>query len=197
MKITSQEEYGLRCLLQLAKAGPEASLSIGDIAEREGLSTPYTAKLLSVLRQEGFIDSTLGRSGGYRLAKPADQLGLGTVMHAIGERLFDEDQYCNKHAGTETAGTCVHLAGCNLRSLWQTLEGCMQHILNGLTLADLLKTDTPWQDILQQRLSALTSTEIKPLTSRRDESPHQTTLRLRDRIMEKSPVITHSLATDN
>jgi Rrf2 family protein len=184
MKITSQEEYGLRCLLQLAKAGPETSLSIGDIAEREGLSTPYTAKLLSILRQEGFIDSTLGRSGGYRLAKPANQLGLGTVMHAIGERLFDEEEYCNKHAGTETAGTCVHLAGCNLRSLWQTLEGCMQHILNGLTLADLLKNDTPWQEILQQRLSALTVVEMKPLPSRREASPQQMTLRVKERIIQ-------------
>lgn len=170
MKITAQEEYGLRCLLQIARAAPNTSLSIGDIAEKEGISTPYAAKLLSMLRQEGFIESTLGRSGGYRLAKPPHELGLGQVLHAIGERLFVESEYCNKHAGTETEGMCVHLSQCNLRSLWQTLEGCMQHILDGLTLADLLNYNTPWITMIQKRLTtplpAVEPLTLTPLTMR-------------------------------
>ncbi len=57
MKITSQEEYGLRCLLRLAGAAEGQSLTIPEIASAEGLSAPYVAKLLSVLRQGGLIEA--------------------------------------------------------------------------------------------------------------------------------------------
>ncbi|MBL8823546.1 MAG: Rrf2 family transcriptional regulator [Planctomycetia bacterium] len=189
MKITAQEEYGLRCLLQIARAGEKNSLSIAEIAEREGLSTPYAAKMLSLLRQVGFIDSTLGRSGGYKLAKPPHELGLGTVLLAIGERLFEESEYCQKHAGTETEGTCVHHSSCNLRSLWQTLESCMQHILDGLTLADLLDDKTHWATMVQQRLAM-------PIGSRGDESrPRPAVMNLNIRVPMKNTVSVHSSET--
>ena len=68
MKISAQEEYGLRCLLQLAQSGDKGSATLPEIAAAEGLSVPYAAKLLSVLRQAGLIESVRGRSGGYRLA---------------------------------------------------------------------------------------------------------------------------------
>jgi Rrf2 family protein len=57
MKITAQEEYGLRCLLRLARVGEGQALTIPEIAESEKLSQPYVAKLLSVLRQAGLITS--------------------------------------------------------------------------------------------------------------------------------------------
>lgn len=186
MKISSQEEYGLRCLLQLAKAGPSASLSIADIAEKEGLSVPYTAKLLGVLRSEGFIESTLGRTGGYRLARPAEEIRLGTVINALGEKLFEEVEFCQKHAGTETDGACVHHQQCNLRSLWQTLEGAMQHILNGLSIADLLNQKAPWLSLIQERLT----TPMEPRAT-----AVVTPLGLRERNIEIEPSVITRTAT--
>jgi len=177
MKITAQEEYGLRCLLQIARAGSQTSLSIADIAEKEGISTPYAAKLLSMLRQTGFIESTLGRSGGYKLAKPATEIGLGTVFKAIGERLFEEEEFCQKHSGTETEGACVHHGNCNLRSLWHTLEGCIQHILDGLTIADLLHNNNDLINTMRQRL-------VRPIDT---VPPHELTpLMFRDRIIDNT-----------
>src|SRR5262249_40415094 len=64
MKITAQEEYGLRCLLRLAKAAEGQSLTLPEVATAEGLSVPYAAKLLSVLRHAGLIESVRRRSGG-------------------------------------------------------------------------------------------------------------------------------------
>src|SRR6266478_514031 len=97
MKITSQEEYGLRCLLRLAGAEGGRSLTIPEIAADEGLSVPYVAKLLAVLRQAGLIESVRGRSGGYRLAGTPADVSLGSVMTALGEPLFDEPTFCGKH----------------------------------------------------------------------------------------------------
>jgi Rrf2 family protein len=155
MKISAQEEYGLRCLMQIARKGDASSLSITEIAEAEGLSAPYAAKLLALLRQEGFIESTRGRSGGYRLRRPAAEIRLGSVMTALGEHLFAEGEFCQKHAGTETSdGACVHAGGaCNLRSLWQTLESWMRHTLDGLTLVDLLQHEQSVAELMRQRLA--------------------------------------------
>jgi len=64
MRITAVEEYGLRCLLNLAREGAKAQLSISEIAEMEGLSVPYTSKLLSILRKSGLVLAARGRGGG-------------------------------------------------------------------------------------------------------------------------------------
>ncbi|HMC90178.1 MAG TPA: Rrf2 family transcriptional regulator [Gemmataceae bacterium] len=153
MKISSQEEYGLRCLLRLAGAEEGHSLTIPEIAASEGLSSPYVAKLLAVLRQSRLIESVRGRAGGYRLARPPAEITLGTVMMALGEPLYDDPGYCQRHAGTETDGNCVHHGGCTLRALWVTLEQWMRHTLDQITLADLLQTENNITDLLRSRLA--------------------------------------------
>src|SRR5436309_3276725 len=117
MKITAQEEYGLRCLLRLARAREGSSLTIPEVAAAEGLSEPYVAKQLAVLRKAGLIDSARGRSGGYRLAKTPAEIGLGSLLLVLGEPLFNEPEYCEQHKGTATNGSCVHHGACSLRGL--------------------------------------------------------------------------------
>src|SRR5260370_8079238 len=90
MKITAQEEYGLRCLLRLAQAAEGQSLTLPDIASGEGLSVPYAAKLLTVLRQAGLIASVRGRAGGYRLARPPEHIPLRPLLLTLAEPLFAE-----------------------------------------------------------------------------------------------------------
>jgi len=164
MKITSQEEYGLRCLLQLARG--QWSLTIPDIAAAEGLSVPYVAKLLSVLRQAGLVDSERGRTGGYRLAGTASDITLGQVLLVLGERLFDEPAYCQKHAGSESHnGNCVHHGGCTLRALWGTLEQWMRNALDRITLADLLRSEGGITELLRSRLAETVLEPASPLIS--------------------------------
>jgi Rrf2 family protein len=164
MKITSQEEYGLRCLLKLARAHGEEPLTIPEIAATEGLSGPYVAKLLSVLRQAGLIESVRGRSGGYRLARSPADIRLGTVMLALGEPLFDDPGYCQRHAGPETGGSaCVHLSGCTLRVLWLTLERWMHGILDEITLDDLIQSEGRITELLREKLKATVLEPTPPL----------------------------------
>src|SRR5688500_19657157 len=80
MKISAQEEYGLRCLLQLARAGTMGqSLTLSQIAELEGISTANAGKLLWILSKAGLVQSTRGIKGGYSLAKPASEIRLNQV----------------------------------------------------------------------------------------------------------------------
>ena len=152
MKITAQEEYGLRCLLRLAKADEGSSLTIPDVAAAEGLSEPYVAKLLAVLRKSGVVESERGRSGGYRLAKSAGDIGLGSLLLILGEPLFDEPAYCDRHSGTET-DRCVHTGACSLRGLWNTLEQWIRNTLDQVTLADLLHNEQHIADLVRSKLN--------------------------------------------
>jgi Rrf2 family transcriptional regulator, iron-sulfur cluster assembly transcription factor len=162
MKITAQEEYGLRCLLKVAQAGSD-SLTLHEIATAEGLSVPYAAKLLSVLRQAGFIDSVRGRLGGYRLSLAPEKIGLGSLLLSLGEPLFDEPSYCEKHAGTAVGvNSCVHTGGCSLRALWHTLEHWMRHSLDQITLADLMRKEMTISDLLRTRLANAGPFDMSP-----------------------------------
>lgn len=151
MKITAPEEYGLRCLLSLAKTGH--SLTIPEIATAEGLSAPYVAKLMAMLRQAGIVDSSRGRAGGYALAASPEEIGLGSALLALGEPLFNDPGYCQQHAGSETGGNCVHHGGCTLRALWQTLEQWMRRTLDQITLGDLLQSEGDFTDLVRSRLN--------------------------------------------
>lgn len=154
MKITSQEEYGLRCLLRVARVSDGHSLTLPEIAAGEGLSIPYVAKLMGVLRDAGLIESVRGRSGGYRLAKTPTEIGLGSLLLALGEPLFDEPGYCQRHAGVASDGNCVHHgSSCSLRALWHTLEQWIRGTLDQITLADLLGNEGRIAELVRGRLA--------------------------------------------
>jgi Rrf2 family protein len=153
MKITAQEEYGLRCLLRLARAYGEQPLTIPEVAAAENLSPPYVAKLLSVLRHEGLIESVRGRTGGYRLARDPAEIRLGAVLLALGEPLYDDPGYCTRHAGPETEGPCVHQGDCTLRGLWRTLEQWLRGILDQVTLEDLIQNEGQVIERLRTRVA--------------------------------------------
>src|SRR5262245_45552686 len=115
MKLSALEEYGLRCLLRVASAKKGESLTIPAIAEAEGLSVPYVGKLMSELRQSGFVASARGQAGGYTLARPPEQIRVSEVLAALGGRLF-EPSFCDEFAGLEEL--CTHSIDCSIRSLW-------------------------------------------------------------------------------
>lgn len=138
MKFSSQEEYGLRCLLQLSRRGPGASMTIPEISAAEGLSVPYVAKLVRILRQDGFVKSSRGQSGGYTLTRPTDQIIVGDVLAALGGRIFDSET-CDRYHGTEDM--CTHAIDCSIRSLWQAVQREVDQVLSKTTLRDLLGTE--------------------------------------------------------
>lgn len=136
MKLSAQEEYGLRCLLQVAQhPGPEP-VQITGIATAEGLSPEYTAKLMRVLRQGGLVVSTRGAGGGYRLARPPDQITLQQAIEVLDGPLFT-DGFCLAHTGQTT--NCVHRpTDCSIRTAWRWIGAALSGVLAQITLAHLM-----------------------------------------------------------
>jgi Rrf2 family protein len=134
MKITALEEYGLRCLLRLAMAPGGEPVTVGEIAEKEGLTVPHVGKLMSVLLKTGLVESVRGRSGGYVLARPASEISVEEVLGALGEPLFASN-YCESHPGS--LDVCSNQGNCSIRSVWQVLGEIIHQVLRGTSLADL------------------------------------------------------------
>ncbi len=151
MKITAQEEYGLRILIRIAACQSAAGLSIPQLSEAEGLSSHYIAKLTRILRMEGFINSTPGLKGGYVLAKPAKDIPIRSVLKALGGLLFDKD-FCGQHAGT--VKLCTNSVDCSARSLWQMIQFTVDKLLNQVSLYDLVNTETESVKALNSLLAA-------------------------------------------
>jgi Rrf2 family protein len=135
MKITAQEEYGLRILLTIAKNSNPDGITINEISEAEGLSVHNVAKLARVLRIGGLIKSNRGQVGGYTLTKPADQISLDKVVEALGGRMF-ETKFCDHHTGL--LNLCTNSVDCSIRSLWQIIQSSVDGVLKKFTLQDLL-----------------------------------------------------------
>ena len=135
MKLSSQEEYGLRCLLQLGRHGEGASLTISELSRLEGISAPNVAKIMRLLRRNGFVSSTRGQAGGYVLARSVESISVGEVVNALGSRFFDDD-FCERHAGAEPA--CAHLGDCSIRPVLRELQSVVDQVLGRLTLKQLL-----------------------------------------------------------
>lgn len=135
MKLSAQDEYGLRCLLAIAREGDGGSLTIPEISKVEGMTPSHVAKLLSLLRAQGFVASTRGQSGGYQLARPASEIVVKDVLNSLGGRLFD-GSFCRRHDGI--MDSCIHHQHCGLRPLWTELQRAVDHVLGSFTIADLV-----------------------------------------------------------
>jgi Rrf2 family protein len=135
MKFSTQEDYGLRLLLRIAKSKSQHGLTIPELSELEGISVANAGKILRVLRLAGFIESARGQTGGYKLKVSADQIIINDVMTALGGRLF-ETGFCEQHAGIDNI--CTNTIDCSIRSLWRTIQMMLDNVLSKLTLQDLL-----------------------------------------------------------
>jgi Rrf2 family protein len=144
MKLSTQEEYGLRCLLRLGMQPAGDSLTIAELSRQEGISAPNVAKMLRVLRRASLVNSARGKDGGYALARPAEQIGVGEALAVLGGRIFDT-HFCERHSGAATL--CTHLPDCSIRSVWRRLQQAVDEVLDRLTLKDLLRPEvemTAW-----------------------------------------------------
>ena len=138
MKISAQEEYGLRCLVQLANLAEGESLTLPQIAEREGISPANAGKLMWLLNKAGFVQATRGTKGGYSLARPSSEIRLNEVI-----KVLDAD-VLNKHCESYTGvlDKCVHKGDCGIRPVIVGLHEIVENALSQITLAQLVGSES-------------------------------------------------------
>jgi Rrf2 family transcriptional regulator, iron-sulfur cluster assembly transcription factor len=154
MKISAQEEFGLRCLLQLARLPESAYLSLRQIAELEGISVAYAGKLLWILNHAGLVRSIRGPKGGYALARPAAKIMLSEIIKILDENVAS---HCQHYAGD--LETCIHTGDCTIMPVVEGLNLLVQDVLSRISLAQVVEGAVPG-------LTRLTKIESNRVASR-------------------------------
>ena len=135
MKITSRTEYGIRILITLARGEGDAFLSLAEIARREKLPHAYLEQLVRDLRRAGLVSSTRGQSGGYRLARPADEIAMADVVRALEGPLLEMP--C---AGATDLEHCDRPQPCSVHEVFQRVHESLSLSLGATSLADVAAT---------------------------------------------------------
>jgi Rrf2 family protein len=154
MQVSTKTEYGLRCLLILARQGK--AMSITQIAGREHLPKHYAQQILLQLRRGGIVKSIRGTQGGFALALEPSQISIGAVVRLLeGVPLQDTCDHFNRRV------ECGHLGDCSIRPIWQTISHRLWEALDRINLQHLLSDEKAVGQTLAVELPVLTAPMVK------------------------------------
>ena len=128
---STKGRYALRVMADLANH--EGWVSLGDIAERQGISRKYLEQVMALLLKVGYVESTRGKSGGYRLARPAEEYTLGNILRAVEGTLAPVA--CLDCTSGEI---CPRVEDCPTVDVWRDLGSVTSAYLNEKRLSDLI-----------------------------------------------------------
>lgn len=131
---STRGEYGVRLMVELARHYGDGPISLTEMADHEALPRPYLEQLVVSLRQAGLVKSTRGARGGYELARPPEEVRMGTVLRALEGPIAP--MVCASEDPAH-AGICDRAGFCNVNTLWVKVRDAITDALDSLTLADL------------------------------------------------------------
>ena len=122
MNISVKSEYALQAIFDLATQPAQQPVKIADISRRQHIPQKFLELILASLKQGGFVESRRGAEGGYRLARPADQITVGQVLRFV-------EQSKPPRAGA--TGAFVEL--------WKRVDQAIDSIMDSATFAELAR----------------------------------------------------------
>jgi Rrf2 family protein len=139
MKLTSRGELALKAMLELAKSERSADpgLSAAEIAERCRASLKFLEQVLTQLRTAGFLISSRGRFGGYRLSRDADDIYIGEISRLIDGPLAPAP--CASASQRRTCDWCENEAECDLKPVWIQVRDAIAQVMDAVSLGDLVR----------------------------------------------------------
>lgn len=136
MKITAKGRYAIHILYHLASDSGEEPVSVKEIAAKSGLSVKYTEQIISILNKAGYVTSSRGHQGGYRLAKPCHEYVIGDILRLTEGTLSPVDCL----SGGENS--CPKQRQCETILLWEKVDKAIRDVVDSVTIADLIA----WQE---------------------------------------------------
>ena len=127
MRISTKGRYAVTAMMDLAIHDSQGPVTLADISVCQGISLSYLEQIFAKLRGHGLIEGTRGPRGGYRLARPADQITVADIVAAV-----DEKVDATRCSGQED---CQNGERCLTHELWSELSHKIYNFLNSITLA--------------------------------------------------------------
>ena len=140
MTFSAKTEYGVRLMVALGRDAQERPASLKAVAESEGLPLSYLEHVVAGLKRAGLVTSSRGAHGGYRLARPAEEIAMDEVVLALEGSIAPME--CFDHLPTERVA-CSHMGdggtNCSTRLLWMRVQGGVFRALQGTMLSELVE----------------------------------------------------------
>src|SRR6202012_1686030 len=144
MLFSTKAEYGVRLMIELGRQPGSTPVSLNSVAEAGHLPLSYLEHLVAKLRKAELVPSTRGAHGGYRLAKPAEEITMDAVVQALEGQISPME--CS-HETPEGRVLCSHednsAGGCATKLLWTRVQNGVTKALAGTTLAELVEFSEP------------------------------------------------------
>jgi Rrf2 family protein len=131
MWISTRAQYGMRALVEVALGGDRPT-SLKTVAERQQLSQAYLEQIFAVLRNAGVVESVRGAHGGYRLARPLDEVDALEVVEVLEGSLAPV--VC-----IDDRSTCERTGHCSTEPLWREVDEAVRAVLRRTSLGDLVR----------------------------------------------------------
>lgn len=135
--ISKKAKYGLKALLMLAREYDKGPILVSDIAKREAIPQKFLGMILLELKRRGLLQSRKGRGGGYFLAKSPESITLGQIIRFIDGPIALVP--CVSQFAYMKCDDCQDEETCGIRIVMKQVRDVMGEILDGTTLADVIK----------------------------------------------------------
>ena len=142
--LSQRGRYALKALLNLARGGP-GPRDVGTISAEENIPRKFLEAIMSDLRRARLVESTRGKLGGYRLARPADLITFGEVMRVTNGPLALIS--CASRTFYRRCADCPDEAACILRKVMGSVRDEVSEILDRTTLAAALASPPMTDDL--------------------------------------------------
>lgn len=129
MQLTHYTDYSLRVLIFLSLQKDEQRVTITDIAEHFEIPRNHLVKVVHRLGLLNYIDTTRGKNGGIRLARPADKISIGKVVREM-EATLDI-------VNCQSPAPCPIRSGCQLKYILNQATDAFLNVLDQYSVADL------------------------------------------------------------
>lgn len=144
MRFTTKTEYGLVCLVYMAKHPEAEMVTIKDIGLNESYSPTYMEKILQKLRVANIVVSHQGKHGGYSLAKHPSQITLKEIIEALEGGTFEI--FCEPDVRKDIV--CTHFCMCGVRPIWEKTKSLLDGFYSSVTLEMIAKPEKDVQGLL-------------------------------------------------
>ncbi len=130
--ISTRGRYAIRMMLDLAENNSEGFIALKDIAERQEISKKYLEQIIPALNRSGFLQTSRGFQGGYKLLKKPEDYTIGEILRTT------EGNMAPVSCLENDINTCNRHKECKTLSLWAGLQKVVDEYLYGITLQDIL-----------------------------------------------------------
>ena len=144
MRYTTRTEYGLICMIYMAKNHEASWMTIKEIAAKENYPVAYIEKILQALRHAGLVVSHQGNQGGYVLARKPSEITLKQVIEALEGTTFEV--FCAPEVREDIV--CNHICMCGAKPIWRKTKDLLDHFYDSITLEQLAKSQAEVQTML-------------------------------------------------